>query len=379
MAEELDTAIAFGSAAQKDSNRRGAEDTGVDVSKDADLKQNQFYNKINQKSDAQKAEAPKLVEEEKIGGAFYLPLKSKDLDATWGAITEALKSLKNCDVNIEKDSFNAFGLQYYHDTFMLARTRLCKLEKEDGQFLEIHRLQGDGFVFADEFKKNLVKGLDNFVQDVKCVDPVPSENARDAKLNYLDLSDEAIASGMIQHWLQTLKPKGGVKYDHRQIYETISSLGWNLNDEANFKVLNDYSDYIVGPVMEILRHPETTFVPTAYFGVMAIKAFVAAKAVPKDMQSWKSVLMLVEALEKFCLTEQPAKAKGIADSQVTRSREVLGQIVSILKEFVPLATGDKPANLGAKVDVVLKALAGTQEAKTLQSLLKDEEEEVEAA
>jgi len=379
MAEELDTAIAFGSAAKKDSNRRGAEDGAVDVSKDTDLRNNQFYNKINEKSDAQKAEEPKLVEEEKIGGAFYLPLKNKDLDATWGAITEALKSLKNCDVNIEKDTFNAFGLQYYHDTFMLARTRLCKLEKEDGEFLEIHRLQGDGFVFADEFKKNLVKDLDKFVQDVKSVDPVPSENAKDAKLNFLDLSDEAIATDMIQQWLQTLKPKGGVKYDHRQIYETLSALGWNLNDEANFKVLNDYSDYIVGPILEILRHPETNFVPTAYFGVMAIKAFVAAKAVPKDMQSWKSVLMLVEALEKFCFTEQPAKVKGIADLQVTRSREVLTQIVSILKEFVPLATGDKPANLDAKVDVVLKALAGTEESKVLRSLLKDEEEEVEAA
>merc|ERR1719173_168376 len=49
---------------------------------------------------------------------------------------------------------------------MLARTRIVKLEGEEGEFLEIHKLEGDGFVFADQFKKNLVQKIGDKVEDV---------------------------------------------------------------------------------------------------------------------------------------------------------------------------------------------------------------------
>jgi len=64
---------------------------------------------------------------------------------------------------------------------MLARTRIVKLEGEDAEksFLEIHKLEGDGFVFADQFKKNLVQKIGDKVEDV---DPVASENVKEPSL-----------------------------------------------------------------------------------------------------------------------------------------------------------------------------------------------------
>lgn len=345
-------------------------------------KKNQFFSKFKKGSFVVNNDPNNLaIQEQRIGGAFYLPV-TKDINETWEKVLEALDSLKDCDVNVqETDQFNAYGLQYYLDTFMLARTRLCKVEGEEGNFLEIHRLQGDGFVFSDHFKKNLTEKIGDVVKDIESVKPVPSENAKDPILNFLDLSDDSIANDMIQHWLQSLKPKGGVKYDQNQIFETISKLGWNCNNEANFKVLAEYNDHIVGPVLEILRHPDMDYVPTAYFGSMCMNAFVQGNKVPEEVKTWASVYMLVEAMEKFCLTETPANAKGIADMQVTRSREVLRLLVSILTNFVPTVSGEQPNKMGEKVGTVLKSLENILEAETLDSLRKSltVEEEVEAA
>jgi len=383
MADGFDAAVTYHSANKQTDqvNSRGAADVDDNAAADL-LPSNTILSKINQADLATSADETNLVEEEKIGGAFYLPCK-KDVPSTWNAVLEALQSLEDCDINVEeRKNFNAYGLQYYHDTFMLARTRLCKLEGEEGNFLEIHRLEGDGFVFSDQFKKNLTEKIGEFVEDVETVEPIPSENAKDSFLNYLDLSDDSIATDMIQHWLATLKPKAGVKYDQRQIYETLSCLGWNSNEEANFKALQDYSHHIVGPVMEILRHPETNFVPTAYFGAMCINNFVQQQAVPDEIKTWKSVFMLVEAMEKFCLTEAPAMEKSVGDLQVTRSREVLRLLVSILEKFAPTVTGEQPAAMSQKVDQVLAALENTltkEMIENLRSTLKQVEEEVEAA
>merc|ERR1719414_715530 len=381
----LDTAIAFHSANMKTSNTRGAETRSVaEDSNSADLQKNEFFSKFNNKEAAVgKIEDSELMEEEKIGGAFYLPVK-KELGATWSAVINALQSMEDCDINLtEQEKFNAYGLQYFHDTFMLARTRLCKVEGEEGNFLEIHRLEGDGFVFADQFKPSLVQKIGDCVKDVETVEPIPSENTMDNSLNYLDLSDEIIAGDMIQHWLSTLKPKGGVKYDHRAIYETMSSLGWNCGEENNFKVLEDYSDFIVPSVLEILRHPDTTHVPTAYFGALCIDKFVQADAVPENVKTWNSVFMLVEAMEKFCTVQKESKDKSIAEFQVTQSRQVFDLLVSILTKFAPDCTGDKPNAFAKKVEDVLSALEKELLPESLDSLRNvlnpSEEEEVQAA
>jgi len=265
---------------------------------------------------------------------------------------------------------------------MLARTRLCTIEgKGDDKFLEVHRLEGDGFVFSDTFKKNLVEQIGEYVEDVEAAEPQALENEKDAYLNFLDLSEEAVANNLIQHWLQSLKPKGGVQYDQKEIYSTLSSLGWNCNDPSNLKVLSDYSDFIVGPTLEILRHPEITHVPTAYFGAMCIDRFVQAEAVPQDMKSWASVLMLVEAMEKFCIPEDPERVKNIDELQVTRSGEVLRLIISILTKLAPVATGEQPDALAAKVETVLSGLSKVLEEESIKNLknLFSAEEEVQAA
>lgn len=379
---DFDKALDFGMANKQETNHRGAVNAEEDSAK---LQSTDFFNKLKPKSIEVNDDGSTMPEQEKIGGAFYLKVND-DLVKTWEAVIGALQSMENCDINLEEASdYTAFGLQYYHDSFMLARTRIVKLEGEDAEksFLEIHKLEGDGFVFADQFKKNLVSKIGDKVEDVNTVDPVASENVKEPSLNYLDLSDENIAMDMIQHWLSTLKPKAGVKYDHRQIYETLSCLGWNINEEANFKALEGWSDHIVGPILEILRHAETTYVPAAYFGAMCIDKFVREDAVPEDVKTWNSVFMLVEAMEKFCLTEIDPKERNVGDFQVTKSREVLRLLISILMKFAPTVTGDKVDALPAKADSVLKALEDEFQDDTVASLRTvlglSSEEEVQAA
>jgi len=379
---DFDKALDFGMANKQEANHRGAVNAEEDST---NLQKTDFFSKLKPKNIViNNNDGSTMPEQEKIGGAFYLKVND-DLVKTWEAVIGALQSMENCDINLEEASdYTAFGLQYYHDTFMLARTRIVKIEGEaDKNFLEIHKLEGDGFVFADQFKKNLVEKIGDKVEDVDTVDPVPSENVKEPTLNYLDLSDENIAMDMIQHWLSTLKPKAGVKYDHRQIYETLSCLGWNINEEANFKALEGWSDHIVGPILEIIRHPETNYVPAAYFGAMCIDKFVREDAVPEDVKTWNSVFMLVEAMEKFCLAEINPEERNVGDFQVTKSREVLRLLISILEKFAPTVTGDKVDALPAKAESVLKSLEEEFQDDTVARLRTvlglSSEEEVQAA
>jgi len=376
----LDAAIAFKGALKQEHNSRGAKSNEAESGPKDQFKVNDFYSKFKQQSFAAVNDAANLREVQQLAPAFYLPLKQKETE-TWNAVIEALCSLEDCDVSIS-DNFSAYGLQYHHDKFMLARTQICKIEgKGDDQFLEIHRLEGDGFVFSDTFKKNLVEKIEDYVTDVEAAEPQPLENEKDGFLNYLDLSDDAIAADMIQHWLSTLKPKGGVKYNAGEVFQTLSSLGWNCNDENNLKTLTEYNDHIVGPIMEILRHPEMTHVPTGYFGAMCIDRFVQADAIPKDMKTWASVFMLVEAMEKYCVPEDPNRVKNIDEMQVTRSGEVLRLLISILTKLTQEATGEQPDGLAGKVETVLSGLSEVLEEKSITNLrgLFEAEEEVQAA
>jgi len=377
---DLDAAIAFKGALEQEHNKRGAAKGGVDDGAAQQVQNNQLYSKFKAESFVVDNNDADIREVQQLAPAYYLPLK-QGAGETWKAVLEALHSLKECDVSVS-DKYNAYGLQYHQHTFMLARTRLCTIEgKGDDKFLEIHRLEGDGFVFSDTFKKNLVDQIGEYVEDVEAAEPQALENEKDAYLNFLDLSEEAVANNLIQHWLQSLKPKGGVQYDQKEIYATLSSLGWNCNDPSNLKVLSDYSDFIVGPTLEILRHPDITHVPTAYFGAMCIDRFVQAEAVPQDMKSWASVLMLVEAMEKFCIPEDPERVKNIDELQVTRSGEVLRLIISILTKLAPVATGEQPDALSGKVETVLSGLSKVLEEESINNLknLFSAEEEVQAA
>lgn len=362
-------------------NKRGAAETKNAENPD-DLEQQQFYSKLRQMN-VTVNDSVVFMEEEKVGGAYYLPVL-KDVTEAWKVIVSSLQSLNSCDVSLQEASdFNAHGIQYFHDTFSLARTRICKLENEQGHFLEIRRLEGDGFVFADLFKKNLTENIMNAdpeaVKDVETVEPIPSENLKDPSLNFLDLhSDEASSMEMIQHWLQTLKPRGGVKYDTRNVLATLQALGWNCNEPKNFEVLSEYSEHIVGPVLNVLLAEETTFVPSAYFGVMCLDKFVQGDAIPDELKSWETVQSLLEIVRKFCITE---KSTGLGEVQVTRSREVLRLLSNTLQTFVP-KLGEVPSAFVEKAAPVvqqLEAAWGSDLVASVKQILLPKEEEVEAA
>jgi len=122
-------------------------------------------------------------------------------------------------------------------------------------------------------------------------------------------------------------------------------------------------------------------VPTGYFGAMCVDRFVQADAIPKDIKSWASIFMLVEAMEKYCLPEDPERVKNVDEMQVTRSGEVLKLLISILTKLSPEATGEQPAGLAEKVEAVLGGLSQVLGEKSIANLrsLFEVEEEVQAA
>merc|ERR1719228_2435783 len=322
---------------------------------------------MNHASDANPDNVPNISESQKVGGAFYLPV-TKGVAEAWQEVVKGLESLEDCDVNVSKeltDNFNAFGLQYYQDTYMLARTRFVK--QDDEVFLELNKMEGDGFVFADHFKKNLVEKVGDCVKDIETAEPIAAESAKDSSLLYLELSNEVVATDLIKQWLTTLRPRAGVAYDQLQIRQTLCSLGWNSTNADNLKALEVYGDHIIGPVLEILRHEETKHVATAYFGALTLNSFVHGNAVPEELKTWESIFMLVEAMQKFCVDSQSAE-EDEAKIQVTQSREVLRLFLSILEKLAPEVQGDQPAGMSEKVDEVLGALQDTLEEADLESL-----------
>ena len=73
---------------------------------------------------------------------------------------------------IVEEGFSIYAIQYYRDTFTLASIGICTLEDEDGYFLELNRLEGDGFVFSDVLMKNLMPTLEEHF-DTKAISLAP--------------------------------------------------------------------------------------------------------------------------------------------------------------------------------------------------------------
>lgn len=264
---------------------------------------------------------------EKNPGSVYLPVTDENQSEVWTQVVTAMKRMDNLDYEIsnQEEEVHAYGMKYYHDTFTLARTRLVTV---DGQLnIEMRRLEGDGFAFSDEFRRELQESLNHITDDVEPqAEPLPLEENEDSSLMYLDLSDE-MSQEIIPYWLESLRPGPGMVYDQVKVYSALSSLGWNCTDEANLGVLTQHSADIVEPVVGIMARTE--HLPTAYFGAVCLTKFAEAGAIEPTLSTLRSIC---ESINNWASSE---RMTDLAAQQVTRSREILRLLVQTILLLAP--------------------------------------------
>jgi len=299
----------------------------------------QSHGKIQQKNLDAVAPTPSV---EQLAGAYYMQvIDSSDLNATWTTVAKALESLPCTDFAPVSGEHSAHSVQYHQDGFMLARSRLCQLEnKEDQYFLEVSKLTGNGFIFQDQFIQALEGALTEGFKAIEQLEkPADPEEAETSNLAFLDLSEQSTGYPMIEKWLTSLQPKKGVQYDQMVVYESLSTLAWNLNDSDNFKVLADYKNDIVAHVLDILKVDDTTAVPTGYFASKVLEKFFSQEsAVPDKLKVWDTVLSLQKSLIKWSTPNQKA-----LHGEVTVSRGVVTTLLSVLRNAGNMMTGEPDA------------------------------------
>jgi len=270
-----------------------------------------------------------------IGGAFYLELLKSPTE-TFEELKNALDKMADTDYSVSPDDFACHGIVYSDDKWMMARSQIVQLDDRQGSFLELNKLEGDGFVFADLFKKNLAEALKGTVKDDAAVQAEVFEEDSDYK--FLDFgADEDSALMLMNQFLNNLKPSEGLAkgYDQTNVFAAVSCLGHNIAE--NFEFINGFQEPIVEGVLEVLRFEETTFLPTVYFGSKLISAFLEEDRLDSDLKQWKNVQMLVEALNKHCIGEQTVDTEmGGAGRQVMKSRESMKILSAAICKFAAL-------------------------------------------
>lgn len=293
---------------------------------------------------------------EQLAGAFYMKVTdTSDLQQTWSVVEKALEVLPSTDFAPTAGEHCAHSVQYHQDSFMMARSRFCQLEnKGDDVFLEVVKLTGNGFVFQDQFVAALQDSLQEGFQAIQQLEkPADLEEAETSNLAFLDLSEQSIGYPMIEKWLTSLQPKKEVQYDQMVVYESLSTLAWNLNDSNNFKVLAEYKNDIVAHVLDILKVEETTAVPTGYFAAKVLEKFFAQDfAVPDKLKVWDTVSSLEESITKWSTPNPKALHK-----EVPCSRGVVTTLLSVLRNAANMMTGEPSPAILKKSETFVKELS----------------------
>jgi len=365
MSEAFNKQFELGSVETKVSNHRAAKTESA--APNTELKnQTSVYSKIQSQSSAAD-QSYTFQPQTRTGGAYYLPLvDGVKPEVVVQAVVSSWENLSNSDISSlnpeDVENFAAWGILYKNEKFMLARTKLCSLDEEKSQvYLEINKLEGDGFVFADDFKKTFVEPLveAKYVTDVEEFEPLANEEDLDAGIEFLDFSaDLESAMAFMQQLLGHLKPKGGVKYDAKKIYESVSTLGHNANNEKNLEFLIDYQEHIVNNVLEVLRHEEMNFIPSVYYGATLINTFLSSPKFDDDLKTWETFNSLVDALKRHCIGKGQALPGG---QQVVRSRQSRTIIMSSLQKLAKML---QESETKLEDDMRTKILTGLDEETT---------------
>lgn len=270
--------------------------------------------------------------EDRSKACIYIPCKLASPQEVWSRVVSAIQCMDTSDFNEveqagDEPSYDLFSMKYLYDSFVLARTRLVRLEMEgDGEqiFIELRKLEGDGFAFTDDFQRHLESELEEITED----DERPKPQAKD-EVMYLDLVGPE-GEEIISNWMRNLRPssdtKGtGLVYNEIETYKAMSALGWNLTSPENFEFLSgSYKEDILSVAINILG--ATSHLPTAYFSALTLSEFAKAGELGEAYTTWDTVKLLCEASLHWS-EDKNTKFTGM---QISRSREVVRLLTSVL-------------------------------------------------
>jgi len=257
---------------------------------------------------ASKPHVPQTIDE-RISSAFYIPVhSSKDDSEVWQEVMKVFDEMPEHDYVEDADKkFDAHSCKYSMNNYMLAHTRLCRLKNDDQLLIELRRLEGDGFTFHDEYRKNLQQ---------KFKQPTPAVEKEAPEYMYLDLSDPSSAE-MIETWLDDLLPEEDLVYNQSRCYSALSTLGWNLKDETNYKVLSKHREKIIERCINVLRHVD--HLATIYFAALTLSQYAAHHEL--GSLDWEKLAVLCGQITEWC---------GEKKGDISRSREVIRLLMSVL-------------------------------------------------
>jgi len=281
---------------------------------------------------------------------IYIPVTLPKADEVWERVVTAFRCMDSADFNEVEDegdekSYDCYSLKYLYDKFVLARTRLVRLE-EDGEqiYIELRKLEGDGFAFTDDFQRHLETQL----EDITKPDGRPEPQSRHER-EYLDLADEA-SEEILSKWFTDLRPTSSgntLVYNKIETYNAMSSLGWNISSPENFEVLKEHGETIIGCSLNILN--ATSHLPTAYFAALTLNEFAKKKQFDAD---WGHIKIMSGAIVNW----SDETGGEFAKMQVSRSREVVRLLSNTLLEVGPNLSFEGKARAEGNIVAMLEKL-----------------------
>lgn len=264
--------------------------------------------KVNLSNDQKASSIPATIGG-KLTSAFYIPVHSnKDDKAVWEEVQTVFDAMPEHDWTPDADKdFDAHSCKYSMNTYMLAHTRLCRVKGDDQLLIELRKLEGNGFTFHDEYKKNLQKKFEQ---------PTAPAEKQDPEFLYLDLSDPSSAD-MIETWLDDLLPETDLVYNQSRCYSALSTLGWNLKDDSNYKVLSEHREKVIQRTINILRHVD--HLATIYFAALCLSQFAARGEL--GSLPWENLAVISGTIQEW---------SGDKKGDISRSREVIRLLVNVL-------------------------------------------------
>eukprot|EP00494_Astrolonche_serrata_P030871 UN31139 len=148
---------------------------------------------------------------------------------------------------------------------------------------------------------------------------------------FLDLSGDEGAA-MLNYWKKKIVPDAKLEYNRTDLYDALSSLGWNCSKEKNFEVLKKHQNDFVGPVLAVLD--SVTYLPTQYFAALTLEKFFSAGCFG-NKTNWATIETLCAVVQKYSASED----KSANPQDMKRSRQLVQLIGNCLKSIEPKVTG----------------------------------------
>jgi len=289
--------------------------------------------------------AQSILESEKLTSAYYLEVGSSDEQLVWEHVMKAFKSMQQHDYSQNNENFDAYSMQYFMNTYFLARTRLCRIqtdEEDEGKlFLELNKLEGHSFTFYDQYHQKLSECVSQIGKE--SAEKVDEEQKVDP-FDFLDLS-ESSSQTIIDGWLADLKVDADLVFDANRVFAALSSLAWNCKNADNKAKLMEHASTIIERSIAILRELNTNQAVT-YFASVCVLEFTGEQF---ESCGWEDVGVFCDVLKEWVKSQsdvesdaQVNKVNKLLVRDIPQSREVVKAVFTILLKLEGVDMQGKP-------------------------------------